>query len=101
MKAGPVFIGDEAAAAGYRLAGLTVLACDPARASAALARVLAEGTATLVLIAAPHAERLGGDVLDRLRADCAPPLTVVRDAAASRPLPDLEHRLRAQLGVAT
>jgi len=97
----PVFIGDEAAAAGYRLAGLAVVSCEPAETADALARVLAEGSATLVLLAATHAAALDPEHRERLQAACAPPLTVVQDAAASESLPDLERRLRARLGVAT
>lgn len=101
MNARPVFIGDEAAAAGYRLAGLAVLNCDPAETADALDRVLEKGSATLVLLAATHAAMLGAERLERLQRACDPPLTVVRDAAASSPMPALERRLRAQLGVAT
>lgn len=93
----PVFIGDDVEAAGFRLAGLSV------RAPAAdeLLDVLhwACDNAPLVLISAATARRLPGTVLESLLAGITPPVVVVPDVHRATPLPDLESRLRRQLGV--
>lgn len=99
MKAVPYFIGDEAAAAGYRLAGFRVRPCGPDGAAGVLDELLSEGSASLILLAAPHARRVGDERLRRLTRDCDPPVTVVRDAAGTAAPPDLARRVKAMLGV--
>lgn len=99
MNAAPHFIGDEAGAAGYRLAGFEVRSCGPDEAPAVLDEVLSQGAASLVLLAAPHARHLGEDRLLELMRACDPPVAVVRDAAGTAAPPDLARRVRAMLGV--
>ena len=101
MTRRPHFIGDEAGAAGFRLAGFAVHACEPAETRHVLEEVLAAGEATLVLLASPHAGRLESGRLQSLIRDCDPPVSVVADAAATAVPPDLARRIRAMLGVAT
>lgn len=99
MKAAPHFIGDEAAAVGYRLAGFRVRSCAPGDAAGILDEVLSRGSASLILLAAPHARRVGDERLRRLSRACDPPVTVVRDAAGTEAPPDLARRVKAMLGV--
>lgn len=101
MSARPHFVGDEAGAAGFRLAGFAVTPCDPGDARRVLEDVLADGEASLVLLASPHAGRLEARWLESLIRACDPPVSVVSDAAATEALPDLGGRIRAMLGVAT
>lgn len=99
MSAALHFIGDEPAAAGFRLAGFRVHACEPGEAGAVLDRVLAGEAADLVLLAAPHARRVGAGRLDALARACDPPVTVVGDAAGVEAPADLAGRVRSMLGV--
>lgn len=95
----PVFIGDEATAAAYRLAGLDARVAEPAQAAAAWAGALREAP-PLLLITAECAAALPAGALDAALARCDPPVAVVADAAGRVPLPDLLDRVRASLGIA-
>lgn len=99
MKGVPFFIGDEAAAAGYRLAGFETRCCEPGETRRVLEQLVEEGTASLILVAAPHASRAGEAMLMSLTRALDPPVTVVHDAAATEAPPDLARRVRAELGV--
>ena len=92
----PIFLGDELAAAGYRLAGALVRTPLPAEAAAALAQACAQ--APLVLVSASVAARVGAAALQRALAAAAPLVLVVPDVHGGVPLPDLAARLRAELG---
>jgi vacuolar-type H+-ATPase subunit F/Vma7 len=93
----PVFIGDEASAAGYRLAGLQVRV---ASAQTVLAEVQAASEqAPLVLISSELAGHLPGPERERLLARREPLLLVVPDVRGRAPLMDLASQLRRQLGV--
>ena len=92
----PIFLGDELAAAGYRLAGAQVNTPRAADAAAALAQACSQ--APLVLLSASVAAQVGARALQRALAAPAPLVLVVPDIDGAVPLPDLSARLRAQLG---
>jgi vacuolar-type H+-ATPase subunit F/Vma7 len=91
----PVYIGPEAGAAAFRLAGARVLTPPDGELEPTLARVAAE--ADLVLLSADLAEALPPERLAELHAARRPLLLVVPDLAGRAP--DLAGRIRAQLGV--
>ena len=92
----PIFLGDELAAAGYRLAGAQVRTPSPGEAAAALAQACAQSP--LVLLSADLAAQVGAAALQRALAAATPLVLVVPDIHGRVPLPDLAARLRAQLG---
>ncbi len=93
----PVFIGHEVDAAGYHLAGLRVR--SPAADQLLDAIHWARDHAPLVLISADLAQHLPGSVLDSLLAGVTPPVVIVPSIHTTTPMPDLETRIRQQLGV--
>ena len=93
----PVYIGDAASAAGYRLAGLRVQVPDSKDIRAEIE--LACNDAPLVLLGADIAGQLPVAELDRLLSRVAPAVVVVPDVRGRAQLPDLATRLRQQLGV--
>jgi vacuolar-type H+-ATPase subunit F/Vma7 len=93
----PVFIGDEASASGYRLAGLQVRVPGADDVSAVLAAACEE--APLVLISADIARQLPEGEREHLLARVAPPVVVVPDVRGRAAPEDLATRLRRQLGV--
>ena len=95
---GPVFIGDEVTAAGYRLAGLEVRLAGPGEGAAALEQACREDP-PLVLITAECAAGVPEAELARRLAALDPPLLVVADAAGRVPPPDVVADLRAQVGL--
>jgi vacuolar-type H+-ATPase subunit F/Vma7 len=93
----PCYIGDEATAAGFRLAGARVLTPDEGEEAAAFA--LARTDAPLVLVSAAIVPRLRGRVLEAALAALAPLTLIVPDLRGEAPLPDLAARLRRELGL--
>ena len=93
----PCYIGDEATAAGYRLAGASVIVPPPGIEARALAS--ARASASLVLISADVAARIPPRELAAARAALAPLTLVVPDLRGEMEMPDLATRLRAQLGL--
>lgn len=92
-----VFIGDEVAAAGWRLAGAQ--ARIPERGGEGAALDAALGEAALVLLAAEVAARIPeAEVRSALRR-VAPVTVVVPDLRESVPYPDVPARMRRQLGI--
>jgi vacuolar-type H+-ATPase subunit F/Vma7 len=92
-----VFLGSEASAAGYRLAGAdarVAIAGHEADAFAA-ARAVAE----LVIVEASVAQRLPPTHWRDAQAAASPLVVVVPDLDASAPMPDLAALLRSQLGL--
>jgi vacuolar-type H+-ATPase subunit F/Vma7 len=92
-----VYIGDEASAAGYRLAGVRVYAPDAKDLRDTLAVALAD--AALVMLSAALARQLPAPERDRLLAGTRPPVLVVADISGVAPLPELVTRLRQELGM--
>jgi len=95
----PVFIGDEAVAAGFRLCGLRTLVPSPGGEFEALER--ARGTAALVLIDAPCAARMPRGRLDAALAAATPLVLVIPGLRGGEEPPDLVREVRAQLGLET
>jgi vacuolar-type H+-ATPase subunit F/Vma7 len=91
------YIGDEASAAGFRLAGASVIVPDRGSETVALARARAD--AAVVLIAADVAARIPPRELALARAALAPLALIVPDLRGEIEMPDLAARLRAQLGL--
>jgi vacuolar-type H+-ATPase subunit F/Vma7 len=92
-----IFLGDEANAAAYRLAGVEARMVAPGDEAASLAA--ARGAATLVLVAASVAARTPAATLRAACAAVAPLVAVVPDLGGDGSLPDLATRLRRQLGL--
>jgi len=91
------YIGDEASAAGFRLAGATVIVPRPGEEAAALAA--ARDRAALVLISAAPAARIPARDIEAAQAALAPLTLIVPDLRRTVPLPDPAQRLRRQLGL--
>ena len=94
---GPVFIGDEVTAAGFRLAGLSTEAVAPVESGKALARAAAE----FVLLGAEHAEAMAPGELDAALRDSDTLLAVIPDINGSHAPVDMEARIRGLLGIET
>jgi vacuolar-type H+-ATPase subunit F/Vma7 len=93
----PVFIGDEVAAAGFRLAGADVRVPSPGEEAAALAS--ARASAPLVMIDAAVAARLPAELLRAAVRAVVPVTVVVPDLQGEAAGPDVAQRLRRQLGI--
>jgi len=91
------YIGDEASAAGFRLAGVQVRI--PAAGEEAAAFAAAQAEAGLVLVSAAVAAELRGSVLDAAHAALAPLTLVVPDLKGEAAVPDLAAKLRRELGL--
>ncbi len=91
------YIGDEVSAAGFRLAGASVVVPFPGSEAAALAT--ARANASIVLIAADVAARISPRELALARAALAPLTLIVPDLRGEMAMPDVAARLRAQLGL--
>jgi vacuolar-type H+-ATPase subunit F/Vma7 len=95
--AAPVYLGDEATGAGFRLAGADSRFPAPGDEAAALA--LARRDAPVVLVSAAVAARIPGEVL-RAALRAVPPVTViVPDLREGFAFADDSARLRRQLGL--
>jgi vacuolar-type H+-ATPase subunit F/Vma7 len=93
----PVYIGDEASAAGWRLAGVRVVVPEEGAEASALATALSH--APLVLLSSAVAARIPEDSLRTTQAALAPLTLIVPDLAGNVPVPDVAARLRHQLGL--
>lgn len=93
----PIFLGDVVAAAGFRLAGATVL--TPARGEETAAFVAARAESVLVLVAADVAARIDPATLRAAQAALSPLVAIVPDVHGEAAPPDLAARLRTQLGL--
>ena len=91
------YIGDEVSAAGFGLAGASVIVPVPGSEAAALATARAD--AAVVLIAADVAARISSRDLVLARSALAPLTLVVPDLRGEIAMPDVAARLRAQLGL--
>lgn len=92
-----VFIGDEVAAAGWRLAGVDARACEPGSEAPALAGALEE--AQLVLVSAEVAARIPEPQLRAALRRLTPVTVVVPDLREAVPYPDVAARMKRQLGI--
>ncbi len=92
-----VFLGDEAAAAGWRLAGVASRVPGEGAEREALAAAVAG--AKVVLIAAEVAARLPEEDVRRALRALSPLAVVVPDLRETVAYPDVGARLRRQLGI--
>ena len=93
----PCYIGDEASAQAWRLAGLRTHVPKDEDVLTLVSRSCDESS--MVLVSAAVAQQLPGPELDALLARVSPPVVIVPDVRGRTPLPDLSTRLRRQLGV--
>ena len=91
------YIGDEASAAGFRLAGASIIVPREGEEVAALQAARAD--AALVLLSAALAARLPPTLLRAARAALAPLTLVVPDLRDGTRPPDTAARLRRELGL--
>lgn len=92
-----VYFGDEATAAGYRLAGVRVY--TPGEGGLLESLRAARADASLIMLSTALAERLPAVELERLLAGTRPPILLVPDVSGAVGLPDLAMRLRRELGM--
>ena len=97
MTARIVFVGDEIAAAGFRLAGARVRSPGTGEETAALREERTR--AALILVAARTAARIAPAELRRALAAVSPLVLVVPDGEAGEAAGDIAARVRLQLGV--
>lgn len=93
-----VFLGDEAMAAGFRLAGLTVRTVDTGHDEAAFAAARAE--ASLLLVGAACAARLPAATLLAALEAGQPPILILPERAGELPVGDPAPAVRRLLGLA-
>lgn len=94
----PVFVGDEATAAGFRLAGLDVRTPEAVEVAEVLRTVIAEDR-PLVLLTAQYAAHVDDQELDEALTALQPLLVIVSDVKELVPLPDLAAQARRALGL--
>lgn len=95
--AGICFIGDEVAAAGFRLAGASVRVPEPGTEAAVLREEIRRGA--LVIVSRQIAERVDASELAQALASASPLLIVLPDARGLPPAIDVAPRVRLQLGI--
>lgn len=97
MESRIVYIGEEIAAAGFRLAGLATRVPGAGEETAVLLEELGRGA--LILLSAPVAGRIAEPILRRALA-AAKPFALVLPGGAGLPAGhDIAARVRMQLGV--
>ncbi len=96
----PVFMGDEIAAAGYRLAGLHAYSCDPASVPALFDKLLAENP-PLFLIGESCVAHIGEFRVNAAVSHAQPPVLVVADIFGWTTGDKLPDSIRSVLGVMT
>jgi vacuolar-type H+-ATPase subunit F/Vma7 len=92
------YIGDEATAAGYRLAGAEVRVPSAAEAPEVFRRLLAEDT-DLVLLSAEFAAVLPPAELEAAVLGDRPLVAIVPDAYGRHAPPDVAREVRLALGI--
>ena len=92
------YIGDEATAAGYRLAGAEVRVPAEAEAPDVFRRALAADT-DLVLLSAEFAAALPRDELEAAVLGDRPLVAIVPDVHGRHPAPDVARDVRMALGI--
>ncbi len=96
----PVFIGDETAAAGCRLAGVQTPACDASGARTLFERLLTRET-PLVLIGESFVTHIGAARVAATITHAQPPVLVVAEPFATGFGDELPQSIRSVLGVKT
>ncbi|MGD8378073.1 MAG: V-type ATP synthase subunit F [Gammaproteobacteria bacterium] len=96
---GPLFIGDELTATGFRLAGVAVRIAAPAVAETVLREVLADPP-SVILLGADCAQAVTPAFLYRRQLAARPPILVMTGLAGDVRAADEVRRIRQDLGVA-
>jgi vacuolar-type H+-ATPase subunit F/Vma7 len=91
------YVGDEATACGFRLAGAQVVI--PAAGEEAAALALARASASLILMSASAAARVPPADMAAAELTLSPLVLIVPDLRGEVARPDLALRLRGQLGL--
>jgi vacuolar-type H+-ATPase subunit F/Vma7 len=91
------YIGDEATACGYRLAGAETRVPGPAETAEVFRRAVQDG-ADLILLSAEVAGELGV-ALDEALAGSQPLVAVVPDVLGRHQAPDVAREVRLALGI--
>jgi len=92
------YIGDEATAAGYRLAGAERRIPAEGETAEVYRRAVADG-ADLILLSAKCAQELGAAELDAALVALRPLTTIVPDAFGRQAPPDVAREVRIALGI--
>lgn len=92
------YIGDEATAAGYRLAGALTRVPERAEAAETFHRALADGSSLVLLSAALTDAVNPGDLSAALLGE-QPLVAVVPDIHGRHPSPDIAREVRLALGI--
>jgi vacuolar-type H+-ATPase subunit F/Vma7 len=92
------YIGDEATAAGYRLAGAEVRVPAPAEVREVFG-IARSGDAELILLSARSARELPAAELDDALTGTRPLVAIVPDAYGRHPGPDMARAVRLALGI--
>ncbi len=92
------YIGDEATAAGYRLAGALTRVPDRTEGAETFRRALADGS-SLVLLSAALADAVDREELSEALLGEQPLVAVVPDIYGRHPSPDIAREVRLALGI--
>ncbi len=92
-----VFIGDELAAAGFRLTGVSTVVTEADAAASTLRE--ARKQAALVIMTADLARNVPVAELEAALIAEMPALAIIPDVRMRTPLPDLAKKLRRALGI--
>lgn len=92
------YIGDEATAAGYRLAGAETRVPSVAEAPETFHRAVSDG-ATLILLSAEFAGTLDPEELTAALLGEQPLVAIVSDVYGRHPTPDIAREVRLALGI--
>ena len=92
------YIGDEATAAGYRLAGVVTRVPEPAEVTDTFRRALTDGS-TMVLLSSALAEGIDPEELAAAVLGEQPLAAIVPDIYGRHPAPDIAREVRLALGI--
>jgi vacuolar-type H+-ATPase subunit F/Vma7 len=92
------YIGDEATAAGYRLAGAEVRVPSAADAAEVFHRAVSDGAA-MILLSAEFAGALDPEELTEALLGEQPLVAIVPDVYGRHPTPDIAREVRLALGI--
>ena len=92
------YIGDEATAAGYRLAGAESRVPAPAETPAVFRRAIADG-ADLILLSSARARDVEPGLLEAALSGTRPLVAIVPDVYGVHPAPDVAREVRLALGI--
>ena len=94
-----IYIGEEASAAGYRLAGFATVMPDAGRETSTFAQALEH--ATIVLVSSTVAARIDPARLRSAFAAMSPLVAIVPALDPSTHFPDVATQLRAEIGLSS